>query len=83
MVDVRISLTAKDQLESLPNDVQERIKNKLLDEVAADPGRHLKQLRGSDDYRARIGDYRAIVEWDKQADEVRVHEIGHRRNVYD
>jgi mRNA interferase RelE/StbE len=83
MADIEISLAARDELEALEPDVQDRIREKLLDEVAERPDRHLIRLSGRDDYRARIGEYRVIIDWDKAADTLRVTKVEHRDTVYD
>jgi mRNA-degrading endonuclease RelE of RelBE toxin-antitoxin system len=40
-------------------------------------------MSGRDDYSIRVGDYRALADWDKADDAIYVTEVGHRRNVYD
>lgn len=70
------------QLQSLPNDVESRIRSKLAD-AGDDPERHLKPLRGRDDYSLRIGKRRAIIDWDRRRDELRVLEVAPRDSVYD
>lgn len=69
-------------LQSLPNDVESRIRSKL-DDAGASPGRHLKPLKGRDEYSLRIGKRRAIVDWDEPRDELRVLEVDTRDTVYD
>lgn len=82
MAEVRLAVSVRDDLEDLPADTRERVKQKLRD-AGARPDRHLKPLRGRDDYRLRIGDYRAIIDWDQDEDVLYVTEFGHRRNIYD
>lgn len=43
----------------------------------------LERLSGYPYYKLRIGDYRAIVDWDRGNDVLVVEAVGHRRNVYD
>jgi len=82
MAEVRLAVSVRDDLEDYPADLRERIKDKLRD--AGDrPDRHLKPLTGRDDYSVRIGDYRAIVDWDKQDGILYVTDVGPRRNIYD
>lgn len=83
MAEIQISLDAKEDLESLPTDVQDRIKSKLLGDVADDPERHLRTLSNTDARSIRIGDYRVIADYEQNDDMLRIHRIGHRRNVYD
>ncbi|QSW98234.1 type II toxin-antitoxin system RelE family toxin [Haloterrigena alkaliphila] len=70
------------RLESLPNDIEDRIRSKLSD-AGANPERHLKPLKGREEYSLRIGKRRAIIDWDGQRGELRVLEIDTRDNVYD
>lgn len=83
MARIEISLNAKEDLESLPTDVRDRIKGKLLGEVADDPERHLRPLSNTEARSIRVGDYRVIADYDRNGDVLRIHQIGHRRNVYD
>ena len=54
-----------------------------LKELAGNPEKVGKQLKLSDFWSLRIGDYRAIYEIDKDKNQVVVTFIGHRKNVYD
>ena len=45
MADVKISLQARDELDSLGPPAPERIRSKLLDEAAERPDRHLVRLQ--------------------------------------
>lgn len=83
MTRVAISVTAQDELESLPEEVQDRIKTKLLSEVGDDPERHFRPLSNSPHQSIRIGDYRVIAEYDADSDRLKIHDVGHRRNIYD
>lgn len=82
MTDVFLAKSVRDDIENLPNDVRDRVKAKLRD-AAARPDRQLKNLSDCEGYSVRIGDYRAIVDWDKANDRINVVDFGHRRNVYD
>jgi mRNA interferase RelE/StbE len=82
VADVRLAVSVRDALQKLPTDTRERVTQKLRD-AGARPDRHLKRLSNRDDYRVRIGDYRAIVDWDRQEDVLYVTEFDHRRNIYD
>jgi len=83
MVQVVISETARDDLASLPDDVQDRITEKFTNAVSDDPERHLRSLSNSNYQSVRIGDYRAVVEHAKDADQLRIHAVGHRSTIYD
>lgn len=69
------------KLRSLPNDVASRVRSKLED-AGEDPERHLKPLKGRDEYSLRIGKRRAIVDWIRRDDELRVLELDTRDTVY-
>jgi mRNA interferase RelE/StbE len=58
-----------------------RIKT-VLKELAGSPEKAGNQLKLSDFYSLRIGDYRAIYEIDTDQNQVIVLFVGHRRNVY-
>jgi mRNA interferase RelE/StbE len=81
MATVLLHPDVEKKLQSLPNDIEDRIRSKLK-EAGTNPDRHLKPLKGRDDYSLRIGKRRAIIDWDKQRDELRVLEIDTRDTVY-
>jgi mRNA-degrading endonuclease RelE of RelBE toxin-antitoxin system len=70
------------ELQSLPNDIESQIRSKLED-TGEEPERYLKPLKGRSDYSLRVGKRRAIIDWKKQHDELRVLEIDTRDTVYD
>lgn len=82
MPDVYFTERGHERLGDLNEDVQERIKEKLR-EARDRPDHYLKSLSNRDDYSLRIGDYRALIDWDKQEDVLYVKTVGHRRNFYD
>jgi mRNA interferase RelE/StbE len=82
MTDVFLAQSVRDDIEDLPNDIRDRVKEGLRD-AAARPDRQLKNLSNREGYSVRIGDYRAIVDWDKAEDRINVVDFGHRRNIYD
>ncbi len=81
MATVLLHPDVETDLERLPTDVESRIRSKLAD-AGDTPDRLLKPLRGRDEYALRIGDRRAIIDWVKAADELRVLEIDTRDTVY-
>ena len=43
----------------------------------------IKKLKGhSDLYRLRVGDYRIIFSINKQAQQIRISAVGHRKDIY-
>jgi len=81
MASVLLHPDVEKELESLPNDIESRIRSKLA-EAGENPDRHLKPLKGRDEYSLRIGKRRAIIDWLKQQDELRVLDIDTRDTVY-
>jgi len=81
MATVLLHPDVEKELQSLPNDVEDRVRSKLK-EAGVNPDRHLKLLKGRDEYSLRIGKRRAIIDWDRQRDELRVLEIDTRDTVY-
>ena len=82
MTDVVVSDRAADWLRDAEPEARDRIMKKLHD-ITDFPDHYLKRLSGSPYYRLRVGDYRVIIDWRKEDNELFVRDIGHRRNVYD
>lgn len=82
MPSVEVSERAEEWLEKAEPDVQDRITAKLQD-IQDFPDHFLVRLRGSEFYRLRVGDYRVIIDWDKDRDTLLVRRIGKRDTVYD
>lgn len=82
MAEAEYTEQAIDHLEDLPSDVADRIVDKV-DEAAMWPKHFLESLTGYPYHRIRIGDYRAIVSWNRDGDVITVEAVGHRKNVYD
>ncbi|MFP4143282.1 MAG: type II toxin-antitoxin system RelE family toxin [Thermoplasmata archaeon] len=77
---------AIDELKSLPDDVQNRIKAKIKDILKDDPlpgGKgDIKKIAGTEYWRLRIGDYRVFYDVEREAKKVYVLSIRHRSNAY-
>ena len=69
-------------LKKLDDKAAERILDKIDDSLAA-PERFFKRLSGREEFRLRIGDYRAIARIMAQEKKVFIISIGHRKNVYE
>ena len=69
-------------LDRIEKVVRQRIKEQLL-MLKDHPERVGKQLKYSDFWSLRVGDYRAIYEIDRKKRQVIVLFIGHRKKVYD
>jgi mRNA interferase RelE/StbE len=82
MTDVEITPQAEEHLEQLEVQDRERVLKKLA-EAREWTDHRLDPLSGWPYHKLRIGDYRAIITWDREEDLLVVEAIGHRRNVYD
>lgn len=70
------------ELNKIKEPMRSRIKGQLA-ELRDDPEEMGKQLRYTDFWSLRIGDYRAIYDIKRDRKQVIVLFVGHRRNVYD
>lgn len=82
-----LSGRAADALGALDTDTQQRILDKF-DEVVSDefrdPPAFTKSLTGLGPWESlRIGDYRAIVRFDREWQTMQVGAVGHRSSIYD
>ncbi|MCP4644372.1 MAG: type II toxin-antitoxin system RelE/ParE family toxin [bacterium] len=79
---VTITRSAEKELDKLPAEMFERVADAILEleEQPRRPG--CKKLRGTDDYRLRVGAYRVLYSIDDDARNVVVMGVGHRRDVY-
>ena len=82
MYGILFSDKAKKQLEKLPRNVQEIILNKVYS-IRNEPLRFLKKLEGSNLWRLRIMDYRAIIDVIVTESKIIVLTIDKRNRVYD
>ena len=73
--------TSRKQFRKLEKDVQERI-IKALERIRIRPEAHVRKLIGDPAYRLRVGEYRVIVEIEKDKLIILVIKIGHRKNIY-
>ena len=69
-------------LKKLDNNEAGRILDKI-EESLAEPEHYFKRLVGREEFRLRVGDYRAIARILKQEKKVFIISIGHRKNVYE
>ena len=72
---------AYDSLNKLEPSILRRIFKKV-EELSENPfSKDIKRLKGSDDFRLRVGDYRIIFAIDQNI--IQVLKVGHRKNVYE
>ena len=81
---VLIDQRAARQLESLPMSLAQRIDHVIVGLAVNPRPPGVKRLRGKlrEGWRVRIGPYRVLYRIDDEAREVRIFEVGHRREVY-
>ncbi|HLD79584.1 MAG TPA: type II toxin-antitoxin system RelE/ParE family toxin [Candidatus Nanoarchaeia archaeon] len=82
MYEVELTDIALKELGKLEKNLQERIV-KTLERIRIRPEPHLTKLVGDSTYRLRVGDYRLIIDINKNKLILLVIKIGHRKNVYD
>jgi mRNA interferase RelE/StbE len=82
MYDVRFSDKALNQLEKLEKQLQERIL-KSLERLRIRPYDHVKRLIGINYFSFRVGNYRLILDIQKDKLIIMVIAIGPRKNIYD
>ncbi|HLC78647.1 MAG TPA: type II toxin-antitoxin system RelE/ParE family toxin [Candidatus Nanoarchaeia archaeon] len=83
MYEIIFSEKAKSQLKKLDKLTQERI-GSVIDRIKIRPFSYdLKRLQGTNYYRARIGEYRIILDIKQDKLIIIVIELGHRKNIYD
>ena len=81
---LRLTRSARKELEALPDVVLARVA-RTLDALPTDPRpRGCKKLRGTSDlWRVRMGDYRIIYHVDDQARLIQVRAIRDRKDAYE
>ncbi|QSJ14399.1 type II toxin-antitoxin system RelE/ParE family toxin [Nostoc sp. UHCC 0702] len=80
---VIISKSVQKQIDNLPNDVIERVIEKIQNLALEPRPEGIVKLKGSDnEYRIRIGDYRVRYEIDDENQLVQILQCKHRKDVY-
>jgi mRNA interferase RelE/StbE len=85
MYSIEISRVAAKALRVMPRNVAVLIRSKI-DMLAADPfapNNNVKMLKGSNDYRLRVGDWRIVYSLENDALIIKVVRIAPRGGVYD
>ena len=82
MYELIYSPSALKQLEKLEKEIQKRIIS-ALERLRIRPEAYgIKKLIGMSGYRFRVGDYRVILDIDKNKLVILILKIGHRKNIY-
>lgn len=80
---VFISKSVQKQIDNLPNDVLERVIEKIQNLALEPRPDGVVKLKGSDnEYRIRVGDYRVRYEIDDESQLVQILQCKHRKDVY-
>ena len=82
MYTIAFSDLARKQLHKLSKEIQIRIIS-VLERIRIRPEAYVMKLVGDPGYRLRVGDYRVIIDLDKDKLFILVLKVGHRRNIYD
>ncbi len=69
------------QMKKLDEEIRRRIIS-TIERIRIRPDAYVKKLVGDEGYRLRVGDYRVILDLDKEQLIILVLRIGHRKNVY-
>ena len=81
MYQIILSPRARKEYIKLETNVQKRISNALR-RLRFNPERYVTKLVGFDSYRLRVGNYRVILDIEKNKLIITVIEIRHRKNIY-
>jgi len=81
LYEIIFSLKAKKQLMKLEGNIQERIISSL-ERIRIRPEAFITKLVGDPGYKLRIGDYRVIMDIDKNNLIILVIKVGNRKNIY-
>jgi mRNA interferase RelE/StbE len=71
-----------DRFLAFPPSVRGAIENALFDLAGRLDSFPHQRLKGVNDYKLRVGDYRVIYEFDVRKERMDVLAVGHRREIY-
>jgi len=74
--------SAARQMRKLDRTVAKRIFERV-GELREDPGRLVQRLANSPYYRLRVGDYRVILDIQRNVLRILILKVGHRESVYE
>ena len=73
---------AVSQLQKLPHTITKRLIQAVDQLEESELSGKIKKLAGYPYYRLRVGDYRIILDFQKEQLLILVLELGHRKNIY-
>jgi mRNA interferase RelE/StbE len=79
---VRLKRSAEKDLERIPDDTKRRVVEHITMLAREPRPRGCKKLKGQEDYRVRVGDYRIVYSIDDNIHTVEILAIPNRREVY-
>ena len=79
---VLIKRSAEKEMDRLPTSAFSRMAEAILKLEREPRTKGSKKLRGAQDYRLRVGQYRILYSIDDDACVVEIIAVGHRREVY-
>jgi mRNA interferase RelE/StbE len=79
---VQIKPAAEREMDRLPVKTFDRVVLAILSLESNPRPRNCKKLRGVDEYRLRVGDYRILYTIEDSQRRVEIIAVGHRREVY-
>jgi len=79
--DIEYSDTIRETLDQLEPEDARRIIRKL-DEIRDFPEHFLDRLKNHPGYRLRVGDFRVLVDWDKENELIYAIDVFERKNEY-
>ncbi len=82
MYEIIFSDTASKQFNKLDKIMQERIIG-ALERIRIRPDNYITKLVGEIAYKLRVGDYRLLLDVEREKLLILVIKIGHRKNIYD
>ena len=80
MYEIILPEKVRTQLKKLDKITQKRVIS-VLERIRIKPEHYVTKLIGDPAYKLRIGDYRIILDIDK--DKITIIKVGHRKNIYD
>ena len=82
-----LSDRAADGLVALDTETQQRVLDKfdaVISDEFRDPPDFAKPVTGAKPWQSlRVGDYRAIVRFDREKQQMQIGAVGHRSSIYD